>query len=187
MIVKVLINGKEFGIDAYENNFNGEVQVNNTFHCEAEVDGRDTIFDTNDEMITIKIEYEDVIEIVKEEMIEDIINNLRDRGAGNTYDRDLAFSYTNDVLSDLKYEIADAADKIMTEKYTDEDNLTIKYDPQCQHNCDNCAGYETTDECNHGCFDCGHFDGGNCINRASSHYGCEGDVPAADCHEWTGE
>ena len=55
MIIKILVNGKEFGIDVYENNFDGEVQVNDTFHCEAEEDGLDTIFGTNDQMITVKI------------------------------------------------------------------------------------------------------------------------------------
>lgn len=56
MIVKILVNGKEYGVDVYENNFDGEVQVNNTFHCKAEADGFDTIFGTNDQMITIKID-----------------------------------------------------------------------------------------------------------------------------------
>lgn len=97
MIVKILVNGKEYGINIYENNFDGEVQVNDTFHCEAEADGFDTIFGTNDQMITIRID----------------------------------------------------------------DN-----------------------EEEHGCWDCGHFDGGNCMHAGSSHYGCEGDVNAADCNEW---
>ena len=119
MIIKILVNGKEYGVDVYENNFDGEVQVNDTFHCEAEADGFDTIFGTNDQMITIKI---------------------------------------------------------------GDDNM--KYEAQCKHNCDDCAGYETTGECNHGCFDCSHFDGGNCINIESNYYGCEGDVCAADCHAW---
>ena len=55
MIIKILVNGKEYGVDVYENNFDGEVQVNDTFHCEAEEDGLDTIFGTNDQMITVKI------------------------------------------------------------------------------------------------------------------------------------
>ena len=59
-------------------------------------------------------------------------------------------------------------------------------DPQCKHNCTNCAGYETTGDCNHGCFDCTNFDGGNCINPESNYYGCYGGEVAADCHEWEG-
>ena len=189
MIVKILINGKEYGVDVYENNFDGEVQVNDTFHCEAEADSRDTIFGTNDQMVTVKISYEDIIEIIKKEMIEDSISILLSRGTGNTYDRDMAFDTAHDVLSDLKYEIADEVDNIMTEKYTCEDNLTIKgddtmYEPQCKHNCADCAGYETTGDCNHGCHDCIHFDGGNCVNSCSNYYGCEGGECAADCHEW---
>ena len=33
----------------------GEVEVHDTFHCAAEEDGLDTIFGTNDPMITVKI------------------------------------------------------------------------------------------------------------------------------------
>ena len=63
MIVKILVNGKEFGVNVYENNFDGEVQVNDTFHCEAKEDGFDTIFGTNDQMITVNISYNDIKEI----------------------------------------------------------------------------------------------------------------------------
>lgn len=55
MIIKILVNGKEFGIDVSENNYMGEVEVHETFHCTAEEDGLDTIFGTNDPMITVKI------------------------------------------------------------------------------------------------------------------------------------
>lgn len=55
MIVKILINGKEYGINVSENNYMGEVEVHDTFHCAAEEDGLDTIFGTNDQMITVKI------------------------------------------------------------------------------------------------------------------------------------
>ena len=126
MIVKILVNGKEFGINVSENNYMGEVEVHDTFHCATEEDGLDTIFGTNDPMITVKISYEDIIEIIKKDMIEDSISILLSRGTGNTYDRDMAFDTANDILSDLKYEIADEVDNIMTEKYTDEDNLIIK-------------------------------------------------------------
>ena len=96
VVVKILVNGNEYGGDMSENNYAGEVEIHDTFHCEAEEDGCDTIFGTNDPMVTIKI----------------------------------------------------------------------------------------NDEEEHGCWDCGHFDGGNCIHAGSSHYGCEGDVNAADCNEW---
>lgn len=119
MIVKILVNGKEFGVNVSENNYMGEVEVHDTFHCAAGEDGLDTIFGTNDSMITV-------------------------------------------IIGD--------------------DNM--KYEPQCKHNCADCAGYETTGDCNHGCEDCSHFDGGNCINEESNYYGCTGGIPAADCHEW---
>lgn len=123
VVVKILINSKEYGVDITENNHTNEVTIHDTFHCEAKVDGHDTIFGTEDPMITIKIKGDDI----------------------------------------------------------------MKYEPQCKHNCENCAGYETTSECNHGCGDCIYFDGGNCVNMESNYYGCYGDTAAADCHVWRGE
>lgn len=117
VVVKILINGNEFGVDITENNYEGEVEIHDTFHCKAEEDSRDTIFGTNDPMVTIKISYEDIIEIIKKDMIEDSISILLSRGTDNTYNRDMAFDTANDILSDLKYEIADEVDNIMTEKF----------------------------------------------------------------------
>lgn len=189
MIVKILVNGKEFGVDVYENNPDGEVQINDTFHLnEDEVDiERDTIFGTLDNQITVKIPYEIIIEIVKDDMVEDAVDILRSRGPGNTYNRDHAFNTAHDVLSDLKYDIADAADKIMTDKYTTQDGFTIIDDvlKDCPHKCGDCIGTEYYgQECLHGCGDCGHFDGGNCIHSGSNHYGCLGGECAHDCYEW---
>lgn len=61
MIVRVLVDSVEYGVDVYENNFDGEVQINDTYHCddkhncEVTIDDRDTIFGTVDQQITIKI------------------------------------------------------------------------------------------------------------------------------------
>ena len=75
MIVKILVSGKEFGVNVYENNFDGEVQVNDTFHCKAEADGRDTIFGTNDENITVVIPMDEIKkEIIAKVIKKDIIN-----------------------------------------------------------------------------------------------------------------
>lgn len=61
MIVKILINGKEFGIDVSEDM--GEVTIHDTFHCDADVDGSDTIFGTEDPMVTIKIKGDDIMNL----------------------------------------------------------------------------------------------------------------------------
>ena len=189
MIIRVLINNNEYAVDVYENNPDGEVQINDTFHVnENEVDvERDTVFGTLDNQITIKIPYETIKEIVKDYMVEDAVSILRSRGAGNTYDRSHAFDTAHDVLSDLKYDIADAADKIMTNKYTTKDGLTIIDDvlKDCPHKCGDCIGTEYYgQECLHGCGDCGYFDGGNCIHSGSNHCGCLGGECAHDCYEW---
>ena len=42
-------------IHVYENNYNGEVSVNDTFHCNAEVANFDTIFGSNDQEVVISI------------------------------------------------------------------------------------------------------------------------------------
>ena len=45
-------------IHVYENNYNGEVSVNDTFHCEAVVENLDTIFGTNDSEVVVCINKE---------------------------------------------------------------------------------------------------------------------------------
>ena len=187
MIVKILVNGKEFGIDAYENNFDGEVQVNDTFHCEAEADGRDTIFGTNDENITVVIPMDEIKESIIAGMIDDVVDDLRSRGVGNTYNIDHAYEYTAIRLADLKATIANEADQIMTNQHTTADGFTIIDDilKDCPHKCGDCIGTEYYgQECLHGCHDCGYFDGGNCIHSGSGHCGCLGGECAHDCYEW---
>lgn len=65
MILKIKDkNGKEFGLQIYENNFDGEVVLQDTFHEEQYIENieeshqKDDIFCTNDEMITIEIKGE---------------------------------------------------------------------------------------------------------------------------------
>ena len=60
MILKIVdANGTVLGaVNVYENNYNGEVSVNDTFHCEAEVADLDTIFGTNDSEIVVCINKE---------------------------------------------------------------------------------------------------------------------------------
>ena len=186
MIVKISIYNNEYGVDVYENNPDGEIQINDTFHLnEDEIDiERDTVFGTLDNQITIKIPYETIREIVKNDMIEDAISILRSRGPGNTYDRSHAFDVAHDVLSDLKYDIANAADKIMTDKYTTKDGFTIIGGEamNCPHKCGDCIN--DPDECLHGCHDCGYFDGSTCVHSGSYNCGKIDTQCAHDCYEW---
>lgn len=192
MIVNILVNGKQFGVDVYENNFDGEVQVNDTFHCEAHAAGRDVIFGTNDEQIVVQLPVEELKEafkpLVVKELIDDTIDTLRSRKEpGDTYTIDDAYEYATDTLSELKWSIANGVDKIMTEKYTLADNRTIVDEilVDCPHKCGDCIGTDLYGEgCMHGCHDCGYFDGGNCIHSGSNHYGCYGGECACDCYEW---
>lgn len=57
MILKIVdANGTVLGaVDVYKNNYNGEVSVNDTFHCKAVEGDLDTIFGTNDKEIVVCI------------------------------------------------------------------------------------------------------------------------------------
>lgn len=187
VVVRIVDNNEiEYGVYIYENNENGEVFVQDDFHCHAEEDGFDTIFGTNDEQVTVQI---NPTKFIAKNIVDDIVS----RRQGEIYDEDICDDFVNNYFEDIIMGyVRTMVDEMMNE-HLEEDNLTIKgsdkmkYEAQCKHNCINCAGFETTGECNHGCFDCIHYDGGNCVNSSSNYYGCEGDVMAGDCHEWEGE
>lgn len=186
VVVKILVNSElteeEFGIQAYENNFDGECKVQNDFHCIAEVDGRDTIFGTNDENITVCLPLVDLL-------ANEVVSSLRDRGVGNTYDDELPDEYTNDLLAPFAKAIADKAHEIMKQKYTTQggDIIIDEELKDCPHKCGDCIG---TDEygmgCMHGCHDCGHNDGSTCLNGESGYYGRDMCQCAHDCIDWDG-
>ena len=181
VVVKILVNSelteKEFGVQAYENNSDGVCGVQDDFHCIAEVDGRDTIFGTNDENITVKIPLARIL-------AEQVVDDLCSRGTGNTYDDDLALEYAQNRMNEFTCKVADLADAIMIDKYTTRDGLTIIGGDlvHCPHKCGECIN--EPDDCMHGCHDCGYFDGGNCIHSGSPNCGCLDDYCACDCSEW---
>lgn len=61
MILKI-INEKDTiaGIRVYENNFDGKVEVQDTYHLKVISNGFDDIFGTNEEQITIIIKKEEL-------------------------------------------------------------------------------------------------------------------------------
>ena len=180
-------NDVEYGALITENNYDGEVVVREDFHCDAAEDGFDTIFGTNDRMITIVLDPA----VAAKRIAEHITDHIVSEHCGETYDDDLVNRCIADYFSELHGEVTYHVDQKMKKDYLKEDNLTIKnkedtkYFAQCSHDCDDCAGYETTGDCNHGCFDCMYFDGGECTNLESNYYGCLGDECAADCHTWS--
>ena len=58
MILKIVDNEKTTigGVQVYENNENGELIVQDTYHIEAITDGFDDVFGTNDEQIVVTID-----------------------------------------------------------------------------------------------------------------------------------
>ena len=60
MIIKILINGKEHAIRIYENNFNGNVEVQETYHVKIIDSGFDDIFGTNEQMTVLLIKEEEL-------------------------------------------------------------------------------------------------------------------------------
>ena len=60
MILKIVsAKGTVLGaVNVYENNYDGEVSVKDTFHCEAVVENLDTIFGTNDSEVVVCINKE---------------------------------------------------------------------------------------------------------------------------------
>lgn len=183
VVIKIKDNNEvEYGVELYENNFDGEVEIHDTFHCAAEIDEdhpRDTIFGSNDAMVTVHV---NPAKTLAEHVKEYIINEY----AWCVYDDDLVRRCIEDTLSDLAGTIRTYLDAKM-EKHIGDDNVTIlgKEVKDCPHKCGDCV--MDPGECIHGCDDCGHFDGGNCVHIGSSHCGCNGGLPAHDCGEWEGE
>ena len=189
VVVKILIgknldDGHNFGVHLYENNFDGECVVQDDSHCVADVDGLDDIFGTNDQRVVVRIPASEIAKIIAGQVVDDLLS----RGAGNTYDDDMALEYTNDRLADFAQEITDLVHVEMKDKYTTADGFTIIGDDimDCPHKCGDCIDSPYEGECMHGCHDCGHYDGGNCLHSGSNNFGCYGDQCAADCYEWEG-
>ena len=116
MILKIVdSNGTVLGaVNVYENNYNGEVCVNDTFHCDAVVENIDTIFGTNDSEISVCINKE-VMQL--KNLVEDAISFFKMVGE-------------SDALSDKGFDTGD----IMPLEYCDEivalcKKYSIKCDP----------------------------------------------------------
>ena len=57
MILKIVTrDGREFGVYVYENNFNGEIEVMDTFKVDNIEEGIDDVFGTNERQLTLYLD-----------------------------------------------------------------------------------------------------------------------------------
>jgi len=121
MIVRIVDKfGVEYGVFLYENNENGEVFIQDDFHCNPEVDEEnrfDTIFGTNEEQVNIEI---DPSLFIAKAIVDDIVSQR----AGEIYDVDICDDFVNDYFEMMMGHIRTIVDEMMQE-YTDADNLTV--------------------------------------------------------------
>lgn len=108
-------------IHVYENNYNGEVSVNDTYHCDVEAVEVDSIFGTNDKELTIQLDYNLKRNFVAEEIVADIVSQR----AGQIYDEELLCEFTNDYFESELEKIREIVDEKMQD-YLEDDNLTVK-------------------------------------------------------------
>lgn len=109
MIIKIIDqNNKVAGIYAYENNENGEVFVQDTYHCDAREDGFDTIFGTNDEQITIQLKGDKIMEERICSLLEEAVDNKFDNldWVQNDYSEEtniLSWSFVDDCETEEQF------------------------------------------------------------------------------------
>lgn len=108
-------------IHVYENNYNGEVSVNDTFHCNADAVDLDTIFGTNDQEVAIQLDHNLKRKFAADEIVADIVSQR----AGQTYDEELLCEFTNDYFESELEKVRELVDEKMQD-YLEDDNLTVK-------------------------------------------------------------
>ena len=108
-------------IHVYENNYNGEVSVNDTYHCDVEAVEFDSIFGTNDQEVAIQLDYNLKRNFVAEEIVADIVSQR----VGQIYDEELLCEFTNHYFESELEKIRELVDEKMQD-YLEDDNLTVK-------------------------------------------------------------
>ena len=123
MILKIVdANGTVLGaVNVYENNYNGEVSVNDTFHCNADAVDLDTIFGTNDQEVAIQLDHNLKRKFAADEIVADIVSQR----AGQTYDEELLCEFVNHYFESELEKIRELVDEKMQD-YLEDDNLTVK-------------------------------------------------------------
>ena len=108
-------------IHVYENNYNGDVSVNDTYHCDVEAVELDSVFGTNDKSVAIQLDHNFKRNFVADEIVADILSQR----AGQVYDEELLCEFTNDYFESELEEIREIVDEKMQD-YLEDDNLTVK-------------------------------------------------------------
>lgn len=115
--------GNESAVFLYENNENGEVFVQDTFHCDVVDEGLDSVFGTNEQQVTIINKLSNQREAIANAIVDDIVSTRM----GEMYDEEILYEYVNAYFEDEMEKIREIVDEKMY-PYLDEDNLTIKED-----------------------------------------------------------
>lgn len=123
MIVKIVdLNGVVLGAAALnENNFDGEISVNDTFHADVKETGFDTVFGTNDQEVVIQLNQNLKRNFAADEIVADIISQR----VGQVYDEELLSEFTNAYFESELVKVRELVDERMQD-YLEDDNLTVK-------------------------------------------------------------
>ena len=123
MILKVVDeNNSTIGaVQVCENNFDGKTEVQDTYHVKVVENGFDSVFNTNEEEVSIKIDPDIKRRFVANEIVADILSQR----AGQIYGEELLCEFTNDYFESELEKIRELVDEEMQD-YLEEDNLTVK-------------------------------------------------------------
>ena len=123
MILKVVDeNNSTIGaVQVCENNFDGKTEVQDTYHIKVVENGSDSVFNTNEEEVSSKIDQDIKRRFVANEIVADILSQR----AGQIYDEELLCEFTNDYFESELEKIRELVDEEMQD-YLEEDNLTVK-------------------------------------------------------------
>lgn len=127
MIVKILDQNGHVagGVQVYENNFDGEVSIQDTYHVQVVDDSsKDDIFGTNEEQITIQVKPQLLRVAIAKDIVDDIVSQRK----GQTYDPDEDLDYfVNNFLEAETEHIRELVDEMMMD-HLEDDNITVKED-----------------------------------------------------------
>ena len=116
--------GNESAVFLYENNENGEVFVQDTFHCEVVDESLDSVFGTNEQQVTIINKLSNQREAIANAIVDDIVSTRM----GEMYDEEILDMFVNDFFAEEMEKIREIVDEKMMNDYLEEDNMTIKED-----------------------------------------------------------
>lgn len=127
MIVKILDQNGHVagGVQVYENNENGEVFIQDTYHTDVISDDElDNIFGTNETQVTIQVKPQLLRVAIAQDIVDDIVSQRK----GGTYDPDEDLDYfVNNFLEAETEHIRELVDEMMMD-HLEDDNITVKED-----------------------------------------------------------